>query len=385
MTNKISNFLGNGVSQKTINADVDYLRIIKIFSDKIDVLNEVYNKKDQFETKVFEGLKNSEIIFPINKHIEIYILKYISDIKKIFKYLVFRYKFFICGQEKLNLGYPPYLLIEPVSACNLRCPFCFQIDKSFTRKPFMGIIDFEFYKKLIDEANEIGVGAITLASRGEPTMHKKFGEMLSYVNEKENIFEVKVNTNGTFLTDDICHAIFKNNVTQMVISSDHYIKEDYERLRVGSNFEKVVSNVDNLFNIRKKFYPNSITEIRISGVDNEKNLDREKFYNFWIQRSDHVSASFPLERWDTYNNPVHPDINDPCNLIWDRMYVWWDGKVNPCDADYKSYLSYGNAKESSIKDLWNNTKNTELRKKHLDGDRKKINPCNKCGETFCQK
>ena len=67
------------------------------------------------------------------------------------------------------------------------------------------------------------------------------------------------------------------------------------------------------------------------------------------------------------------------------MYVWWDGKVNPCDADYKSYLSYGNAKESSIKDLWNNKKNTELRKKHLDGDRKKINPCNKCGETFCQK
>ena len=51
-----------------------------------------------------------------------------------------------------------------------------------------------------------------------------------------------------------------------------YIKEDYERLRLGSNFEKVVKNVDMLFNIRKKFYPNSITEIRISGIDNEKNL-----------------------------------------------------------------------------------------------------------------
>ncbi len=385
MTDTTSNFLGNGVSQKTINDNVDYSKIIKILLDNPEAIKTVYDKEDKFETKVFEGLKNSEIIFPINKHIEIYILKYISNIKKIFKYLVFRYKFFICGQEKLNLGYPPYLLIEPVSACNLRCPFCFQIDTTFTRKPFMGVIDFEFYKKLIDEADEIGVGAITLASRGEPTMHKKFIEMIEYVSQKENIFEVKLNTNGTFLTDDICHAIFKNNITQMVISSDHYIKEDYERLRVGSNFEKVVSNVDNLFNIRKKLYPNSITEIRISGVDNEKNLDREKFYNFWIQRSDHVSASFPLERWDTYNNPVHPDINDPCNLIWDRMYVWWDGKVNPCDADYKSYLSYGNAKENSIKDLWNNQKNLELRKKHLNGDRKKVNPCNKCGETFCQK
>ena len=27
-------------------------------------------------------------------------------------------------------------------------------------------------------------------------------------------------------------------------------------------------------------------------------------------------------------------------------------------------------------------KNTELRKKHLDGDRKKINPCNKCEKHF---
>ncbi len=33
-------------------------------------------------------------------------------------------------------------------------------------------------------------------------------------------------------------------------------------------------------NIRKKYYPHSLTEIRISGIDNEKNLDRKKFKNF---------------------------------------------------------------------------------------------------------
>ena len=111
---------------------------------------------------------------------------------------------------------------------------------------------------------------------------------------------------------------------------------DYERLRLGSNFEKVVENVDLLFNIREKFYPNSLTEIRISGVDNERNLNREKFRDFWIKRCDHVSAGYPLERWNTYEN--EPDINtkDPCENLWDRMYIWFDGKVNPCDADYKS-------------------------------------------------
>ena len=91
-----------------------------------------------------------------------------------------------------------------------------------------------------------------------------------------------------------------------------------------------------LFNIRKEHYPNSITEIRVSGIDNEKNLDRKKFENFWKSRSDHVTASYPLERWDTYANKKHPEINDACYYLWDRMYVWFDGKVNPCDSDYKS-------------------------------------------------
>ena len=240
--------------------------------------------------------------------------------------------------------------ISPEGSCNLKCPFCFQTDKSFTRKPYMGVINLEFFKNIIDQADDLGVGAITLGSRGEPTMHKKFTDILNFISTKKNIMEVKLNTNGSYLTEDMCHSILKNNLTQIVISSDHYIKKDYERLRLGSNFEKVVANVDMLFNIRAKNYPNSITEIRVSGVDNDKNLDREKFKNFWIKRCDHVSASFPLERWDTYNNKPHPEINDPCENLWDRMYIWFDGKVNPCDADYKSLLSYGNAKDKTIQE-----------------------------------
>ena len=91
-------------------------------------------------------------------------------------------------------------------------------------------MDFDFFKSIVDQADELETGAITIASRGEPTMHKKFIDMLEYVNTKKNIFELKVNTNGTFLNEEKCHAIFKNNVTQIVVSSDHYIKEDYERL-----------------------------------------------------------------------------------------------------------------------------------------------------------
>ena len=377
--------LGAGkIRQESIGETIKINKIYQIYLSNLEIFKKLIDEtKDVHALELYNQIKNEKKFdFLINKHMEMFILTNQKNIKKIIKYIIFRYKFYLAGKNKINLGYPPYLLIEPVSACNLRCSFCFQIDKSFTRKPYMGVIDFEFFKKIVDQADELQIGAISLASRGEPTMHKKIIEMLEYINQKKNIFELKLNTNGSYLTEKMCHAIFENNVTQIVISSDHYIKEDYERLRLGSNFEKTVQNVDMLFNIRKKYYPDSITEIRISGVDSEKNLDRYKFKNFWIKRCDHVSASYAEERWNTYENEILPEIKDPCQFLWDRMYVWFDGKVNPCDNDYKSYLSFGNAKDFDLKKLWNNKQISNLRDEHMNKNRNKINPCDRCGTTF---
>ena len=370
--------------QVSVQDYVDEESIFNIFFKEEKKINEILEKN---KSKFIKELWNRFFIeksfkFTLNKQNEIYIKHHKSDLDQIFRYVNFRYLFHLAGSQKIDLGYPPYILIEPVSTCNLRCPFCYQTDKTFTKKPYMGVMKIELFKKVIDQADLLGTGAITIASRGEPTLHKDLKEMLQYLNTKKNIMEKKLNTNGTFLTEEICHSIFKSNLTQVVISSDHYEKKEYERLRLGSNFESVVKNADMLFNIRKKYYPKSLTEIRISGINNDRNLDKEKFKNFWIKRSDHVTVGLPLERWDTYNNDIHPKINDPCENLWDRMYVWFDGKVNPCDSDYKSYLSYGNANDSNLKDIWENNIIKKLRNDHVSNNRNKIDPCNKCGITF---
>ena len=382
----MSNSLGkvSSAHQISIGERINNDKINEIFYSFIDVFDEYLKlNNDLYANEILENLKkNKKLCFPLNKHMELFIYKHLDNPEKLIRYIIFRFKFYIAGTRKINLGYPPYILIETVSTCNLRCPFCFQTDKTFTKKPFMGIINFDLFKDVLDQADKLGVGAITIGSRGEPTMHKKFNEMLDYTSEKNNILEVKLNTNGSYLTEKICHSIFRNNLTQVVISSDHYIKKNYEKLRVGSNFEKIVSNVDMLFDIRKEHYPNSITEIRISGVDNDRNLDRKKFKEFWIKRCDHVSATYPLERWNTYKNSPHPEIKDPCENLWDRMYVWFDGKVNPCDADYKSFLSYGDANKFDLKDLWNNKVIEKNRKLHLAEKRGQINPCDRCGASY---
>ena len=96
--------------------------------------------------------------------------------------------------------------------------------------------------------------------------------------------------------------------------------------------------------------------------------------------SDNVSAGYAVERWDTYNNKPIQKIESACSYLWDRMYVWFDGKCNPCDADYKSYLSYGNVKDNSIREIWNSQKLDKLKKDHLNHSRNKITPCDRCGQ-----
>ena len=366
---------------QSINANIDQIILEKTILDFVNLNQKLPNDKySQIFIKYL--IENRKFIFQLNKHEEIYCNHKINNNLEILNYLIFRFKFRFSAQKKFNFDHPLYLLIEPVSTCNLRCPFCFQTDKTFTKKPYMGVMDFELFKKVVDEADKIGVRAITLGSRGEPTLHKKFSEMVEYISQKVNIYELKINTNATFLNEKVSKAVLKNNVNQIIISADHYIREDFERLRFGAIFDNVVENVDSLYNMRKLEYPNSITEIRISGVDNEKNLDRKKYSEFWLKRSDHVVAQFPLERWNTYENEVVDSLVEPCEYLWDRMYVWFDGKVNPCDADYKSYLSYGNVKENSIHEIWNGVAISKIRKDHLSGKRNKITPCNRCGVEF---
>ena len=377
--NKIAPYMNN-YGQKIISQSTDLSKLKELLKQINDQINN--EPKNKYEVEFLDIIKNEDKVRSFFTYIELFKILRQNNITKSIKYLHFRFMFNLASNKRKKFDFPPYLLIEPNAACNLKCPMCFQIDKSFTRKPFMGIMKWELFKKVVDEANEIGVGAITLASRGEPLMHPKFSEMIQYISKKENIFELKINTNGSFLNEKICHDIFKSRVTTVVISADHYEKEKFEELRKNSKYEKIIENVKLLYSIREKFYHDVETEIRISGVDFYKELDREKFENFWKPISDNVSVSDPVERWDTYNNPRIENMKSPCTFLWDRMYVWHDGKVNPCDADYKSFLTYGNVKDKTIYEVWNGEKINSHRKKHLDGNRTDLTPCDRCGIEF---
>lgn len=301
------------------------------------------------------------------------------------EYLSFRYAFRNLGENKELMPFPLYLLIEPTSICNLRCVMCFQIDKTFGgEKSFMGRMGLDLFKDLIDQAHEGGTKAITLASRGDPTLNKNLGSMLEYMKGK--FLEVKLNTNGILLNDELSRSILANEVTDLVFSIDSYERENYEEIRKKAKFEKVVDNIKRFMEIRDLEFPNHRTTVRVSGVKVDEKQNKHDFNKFWSRFVDYNVLVDMQERWDTYNNDERPsEMLLPCDHLFERMYVWWDGKVNPCDIDYKSSLAVGDVNNQSIREIWNGPKYTALRKKHLQGMRSEYSVCAKCDLWTCSK
>lgn len=348
------------------------------FADRLGVPGDDWSSENRaISEKIMSSLRTDNSVgFPWTPQEQNFIDNNSSD--RWLEYLVYRYKFKVYPDQYKVTEFPIYLLIEPTSACNLRCRMCFQVDPTFTRKPYMGNMSLSLFQSVVDEARAGGTKAITIASRGEPTLNKELGAMLAYASGK-NFIDLKLNTNATKLSEQMVHDILLSDVNELVFSVDSHEKAIYEDIRVRATFEDVVANIERFQEIRQRDYPDSKLTTRVSGVKVNERQDVEGFQRFWSSRVDHVGITGAEERWDTYNNELQSDLTHSCRYLWERLYVWHDGTVNPCDVDYKSMLSPGKLDENTtIRDIWQGEALTKLRTMHLNGERSALHPCDRC-------
>ena len=292
------------------------------------------------------------------------------------KYLIHRYRYEIYPQLRISDDFPPYLQIEPTSICNYRCVFCYQTDNKFNKRStgYMGHMKLATFKMLIDQA-EGNIEFISLASRGEPLLCPDFKKMLAYTRDK--FLNLKINTNASLLDEEMSYAILESGVKTLVFSADAADSTLYSKLRVNGKLEKILANIKKFQEIRTKNYPNSKIITRVAGVkvNDQQNIDNmEKYWGDFVDQVAFVN----YVPWENVYQSKHSGIQTPCSDLWRRMFVWWDGKVNPCDVDYKSKLSVGYIQNSNISELWKSTNYNKLRQDHESKLRKNTSPCNRC-------
>ncbi len=336
------------------------------------------------EIKIFrillENLKNNksnsdETIFKLNENSIAEYYSFDEEKDKIL-YLIHRYKYDIFPAKKELDDFPPLIQIEPSSICNFRCVFCFETDKSFTSKKngHMGQMSFELFREIIDNI-EGKIQFVTLASRGEPLANTNFSKIINYTSGK--FINLKINTNASLLDEKKCHDILSSNVKTMVFSADAADKDLYAKLRVNGNLDKTLSNIRMFVDIKNKHYPKNKIITRVSGVKFSQDQKLDDMLELWGKLVDQV-AFVEYNPWENNYIKEPNNIEKACSDLWRRMFVWWDGKANPCDVDYKSTLSVGNFSKNSIAELWNSKEYNILRKKHLSQKRKEQKPCSSC-------
>jgi hypothetical protein len=238
----------------------------------------------------------------------------------------------------------------------------------------MGYMPVEMFRDLIDQA-EGQIEAITLASRGEPLLHRDIVEMLEYCRGK--FLGLKVNTNASVLTEKMIHALLSCDVQTVVFSIDAADKELYEGIRIGGNFDSLLSNLGQFAEIKAKHYPKSQTITRISGVKINSLQEMDRMETMWSEYADIVAFTNYTPWHSSYDNPIN-DIEAPCTELWRRALVWQDGTVNPCDYDYKSLLSRWNVNNATISEIWSSEAYHDLRHRHRGNMRSQCEPCKRC-------
>ena len=152
----------------------------------------------------------------------------------------------------------------------------------------------------------------------------------------------------------------------------------YKNIRVNGVFQNVLNNVERFKRIKEKCYPSSKLITRVSGVAMSGSSSIEEMESYWSRYVDQVSFVRCAPWTSIYEGLQANNITDPCSDLWRRMFVWWDGKVNPCDFDYRSFLSVGGLDCGTVSSLWRSPKYEHLRRSHINKSRCQHVPCRQC-------
>jgi radical SAM protein with 4Fe4S-binding SPASM domain len=291
-------------------------------------------------------------------------------------------------EKRILSDFPMNLDLYITNRCNLQCVMCrrtLEVQKGLNSEIYQEEqcdMDLNVYKKVIDEAAREGVYAIHLTAYGEPLLHEDIIEMIKYAREK-NILDLFMHTNGTILFENVASELLEAGLTRLIFSVDSPVKEIYEKIRIGADFDVVVDNIKKFMELKRKRgfkYP----FVRVQMVEMENNRSqRDSYYNYFknivdsVGRIEYINFN-EMDDGNRYYRKRRYKENYVCRQLWQRLCVNFDGNVYACLVINEN-TKLGDVDNSTIKELWHGEKMKELRNDHIEGNIGKITPCSNCG------
>lgn len=296
-------------------------------------------------------------------------------------------------QEVIPLATPFVLFVDPSSACNFRCRFCPTGDRDLIKSTgrWQGWLDFELYKKVIDDLSKFDkpVKVLRLYKEGEPLLHTRFADMVCYAKESGYVEYIDTTTNGYLLTPERVGPILDAGIDRINISVDGMSSEQYwEFTQTRVNFDQFVENIRWLYAHRGSCE----ICVKIPG-DMISEEDRKRFVEIFGNIADRVFIENFAPCWPHFDVEERTGVRITqgiygnaiqevavCPYIFYSMAVNADGTVSLCFLDWARKLTIGDIRTQSLKAIWNGAPMYQHRLAHLRGRRKDDPTCAACGQ-----
>lgn len=290
-------------------------------------------------------------------------------------------------------GTPPprALYIEVTGLCNLQCTMCHR--DHITEE--LGEMSPETFNRIVKGFQVIE--RVGLMGIGEPLANNNLPEMIAVC--KSHGLVAGFNSNGLLLTPELTRKLILSGLDTLFFSVDGATSEVYEKIRVGSNFDRVIENIRTFIRIKKELgrdnpdlgmefvastenihtllsYLDLASQIGIKNVtvshvitfsrDQEKNA----LYNHRASEYRQIWDSAVLKAKAAGINlnlpPLQAVENSACRFKpWECSFVSWKGDIkpcctylHPCSFMYKNVqatvpaINFGNVNGKKFLDLW---------------------------------
>lgn len=303
----------------------------------------------------------------------------------------------LINRTKLETVIPldtPFIInIDPADICNFQCKFCPTGDRELMKQTVgrnHGIMDFQLYKKIIDDICEFDnkVKVIRLYKDGEPLLNPYFADMVKYAKQSGCCDRVDTTTNASLLSHEISDKIIAAGLDRINISIEGVNEQQYlDFSGYKLNYAALVDNI-------KYFYEHKTNTEMIVKTNGDILTEEQKqrFLDTFGDITDGIFIESIMDCWPTFEqNKV--EVNEErgiygqeihevlvCPYVFYSFAVNSDGTISLCFLDWHRKLVIGDAKKQKIKEVWLGKEMKNYQKLFLEGKRKTHYICQNCGQ-----
>lgn len=259
----------------------------------------------------------------------------------------------------------PYFLFWDVAiTCNLKCPLCQTGQRRNVKREQR--MTLENYTKAIAPMKDY-LFTVNLYNWSEPFLNPGIYDIIEY--NRDNNIASYVSSNLNLKID--AERLVKSGLEHLIVSADGIEQEVYEQYRVNGRIDKVIENVKNIVEAKKKFnskYPTIEWQLLVNKFNESTMEDTRKFVTelgvneIRFANLNLFSSQDPVadsKKWLPESGPYsfyneetvkHSGKRKPCFWLWRGSVIAGDGSMLPCCL--YDISGWGNSIDGNFLEQW---------------------------------